>query len=97
MSDREKDYMEDFAQEAARRLRAQPETPPTHCARCLQDIERIDREMPTPPPTWKPRSAFKCEDCGLGVMVDEDECCATCGADTTVVNAEVAYREADHE
>ena len=30
---------------------------------------------------------FRCPECGSGVVVDEDGCCAQCGSDTTVMPA----------
>lgn len=31
------------------------------------------------------RNRFDCSDCGMGVDIDEDGCCATCGADAIVI------------
>ena len=45
--------------------------------------------------SYLPSEAFVCPECGPYVTVDEDECCATCGADTEVVpKAEALAAEA---
>ena len=46
--------------------------------------------------TWKRSAmaeAWKCSTCGLGIAVDEDGCCATCGRDAVAVRVDVQMRE----